>query len=271
MDRRGGRAVDLKVRVARQGRELCGRLAPVAQQTLLGPGQRHFPSALGYLSIALGGAVALPRGLRGEAGHAPRALVLRAAAGVGGRGSQGQPLPAGQRLEVVDQAVVAAAQEKQHGVPDDARAARGAQLADMPAPPAQRGGRLLEGAAQDPGQEEGHLRTRTTAASCGASSPTASGSKGLCGGSGQRPQAARAPSSTPSWPAAEDAAPQAGSPLWPTRGLLRPADGPPRLRAPQRRAGGGLRLRVAADPVDGRAGVLPRPPAARARSADTLP
>ena len=30
-------------------------------------------------------------------------------------------------------------------------------------------------------------------------------------------------------------------------------------RAPQRRAGGGLRLRVAADPVDGRAGVLPRP------------
>ena len=33
--------------------------------------------------------------------------------------------------------------------------------------------------------------------------------------------------------------------------------------APQRRAGGGLRLRVAADPVDGRAGVLPRPPAAR--------
>ena len=53
-------------------------------------------------------------------------------------------------------------------------------------------------------------------------------------------------------------------------GLLWPADGPPRglrrhrgLRAPQRRAGGGLRLRVAANPVDGRAGVLPRPPAAR--------
>ena len=60
----------------------------------------------------------LPGGLLGEAGHAPRALVLHAAAGVGGRGSQGQPLPAGQRLEVVDQAVVAA-QEKQHGVPDD--------------------------------------------------------------------------------------------------------------------------------------------------------
>ena len=65
---------------------------------------------------------------RGEAGHAPRALVLHAAAGVGGRGSQGQP---GQRLEVVDQAVVAAVQEKQHGVPDDARAARGALLADV--------------------------------------------------------------------------------------------------------------------------------------------
>ena len=31
------------------------------------------------------------------------------------------------------------------------------QLADMPAPPPQRGGRLLEGAARDPGQEEGHL------------------------------------------------------------------------------------------------------------------
>ena len=62
--------------------------------------------------------MALPGGLLGEAGHAPRALVLRAAAGVGGRGSQGQPLPAGQRLEVVDQAVVAAAQEKQHGVPE---------------------------------------------------------------------------------------------------------------------------------------------------------
>ena len=37
-------------------------------------------------------------------------------------------LPAGQRLEVVDQAVVPAVQEKQHGVPDDARAARGALL-----------------------------------------------------------------------------------------------------------------------------------------------
>ena len=47
VDRRGGRAVDLEVRVARQGRELCGGLAPVAQQALLGPGQRHFPSALG--------------------------------------------------------------------------------------------------------------------------------------------------------------------------------------------------------------------------------
>ena len=67
----------------------------------------------------------LPGGLRGEAGHAPRALVLRAAAGVGGRSSQGQPLPAGQRLEVVDQAVVAAAQEKQHD------RARGALLEDV--------------------------------------------------------------------------------------------------------------------------------------------
>ena len=71
----------------------------------------------------------LPRGLFGEAGHAPRALVLHAAAGVGGRGSQGQPPPAGQRLEVVDQAVVAAVQEKQHGLPDGA--ARGALLEDV--------------------------------------------------------------------------------------------------------------------------------------------
>ena len=56
----GRRAVDLEVRVARQGRELCGGLAPVAQQALLGPGQRHFSSALGHLSIAQGGAVPLP-------------------------------------------------------------------------------------------------------------------------------------------------------------------------------------------------------------------
>ena len=34
-------------------------------------------------------------------------------------------------LEVVDQAVVAAVQEKQHGVPDDASAARGALLEDV--------------------------------------------------------------------------------------------------------------------------------------------
>ena len=113
----------------------------------------------------------------------------------------------------------------------------------------------------------GTLRTRTTAASCGASSPTASGSRGSPGRSGKRPRAARAPSSTPSWPAAEDAAPRAGSPLWPTRGWTSQACRQLRrhrgLRAPQRRAGGGLRLRVAADPVDGRAGVLPRPPAQR--------
>ena len=68
--------------------------------------------------------MALPGGLRGEAGHAPRALVLLAAAAV-------QPLSAGQRLEVVDQAEVAAVQEKQHGVLDDVRAARGALLEDV--------------------------------------------------------------------------------------------------------------------------------------------
>ena len=45
VDRRGGRAVDLEVRVARQGRELCGGLAPVAQQALFGPGQRHLQCA----------------------------------------------------------------------------------------------------------------------------------------------------------------------------------------------------------------------------------
>ena len=44
-------------------------------------------------------------------------------------GSQGQP--ADQRVEVVDQAVVAAVQEKQHSVPDDACAARGALLEDV--------------------------------------------------------------------------------------------------------------------------------------------
>ena len=35
------------------------------------------------------------------------------------------------RLEVVDQAVVAAVQKKQHGAPDDVRAARGALLEDV--------------------------------------------------------------------------------------------------------------------------------------------
>ena len=49
VDRRGGRAVDLEVRVARQGSELCGGLAPVAQLALLAPGRR-FPS--GHLLIA---------------------------------------------------------------------------------------------------------------------------------------------------------------------------------------------------------------------------
>ena len=51
-------------------------------------------------------------------------LEVRHRALAHGRGSQGQPLPAGQRLEVV-------AQEKQHGVPDDARAAQGALLEDV--------------------------------------------------------------------------------------------------------------------------------------------
>ena len=59
----------------------------------------------------------LPQVLLSEAGHASRALVLLAASGVGGRGSQGQPLSAGQRLEVVDKAVVAAVQEKQRTTP----------------------------------------------------------------------------------------------------------------------------------------------------------
>ena len=39
--RRSG-AADLEVRVARQGRELCGGLAPVAQQALLGVGSGTF-------------------------------------------------------------------------------------------------------------------------------------------------------------------------------------------------------------------------------------
>ena len=38
---------------------------------------RHFPSALGHLSIALGGAAPLPGGLLGEAGHAPRATLAK--------------------------------------------------------------------------------------------------------------------------------------------------------------------------------------------------
>ena len=55
----------------------------------------------------------------------------------------------------------------------------------------------------------GTLRTRITAASCGASSRTAWGSTSSTSSSGQGPRAARAPSSTPSWPAAEDRAPRA--------------------------------------------------------------
>ena len=102
VDRRGGRAVDLKVRVARQGRELCGGLTPVAQQA----GSGTFRVRL-WLSLD-------STGRRGAAARRP-SWQSGPAAGVGGRGSQGQPLPAGhgQRLEVVDQAVVAAVQEKQ--------------------------------------------------------------------------------------------------------------------------------------------------------------
>ena len=80
-------------------------------------------SKCAYLSIALGGAVAM---LLGEAGHAPRALVLLAASGVGGVAPRVSP-----RLLANAWAVVAAVQEKQHGVPDDARAARGALLEDV--------------------------------------------------------------------------------------------------------------------------------------------
>ena len=82
------------------GRACCRPRGPRSTSGARALRRPCLPSALGYLSIALGGAVPLPRGLLGEAGHAPRALVLHAAGGVGGRGSQGQPLSAGQRLEV---------------------------------------------------------------------------------------------------------------------------------------------------------------------------
>ena len=55
VDRRGGRAVDLEVRVARQGSELCGGLAPVAQQALLGRGQEQHC----YDSVLAGKAVSV--------------------------------------------------------------------------------------------------------------------------------------------------------------------------------------------------------------------
>ena len=53
------------------------------------------------------------------------------------------------------------------------------------APAAQRGGRLLQEPCPTPWRRT--FRTRTTAASCGASSPTASGSRGSPGRSGRGP------------------------------------------------------------------------------------
>ena len=90
-------------------------------------------------------------------------------------------------------------------------AAPSQQLADMPAPPPPTRREAAGRSCPRPWprrRPSGILRTRTTAASCGASSHTASGSRGSPGDSGQTPQAARAPSSTPSWPAASDAAPR---------------------------------------------------------------
>ena len=70
------------------------------------------------------------------------------------------------------------------------------QLADMPAPPREAAGRSCP-RPWPRRRPSGTLGTRTTAASCGASSPAASESKGSTSASGQGPQAARAPSSTP--------------------------------------------------------------------------
>ena len=122
-----GRAVDLQVRVARQGRELCGGLAPVAQQALLGPTQRRFPSA--RLSLDSTDWVARWR--------CHKAFLAKRAMHLGHLYSMQPPVLVGVAPRVspclltsVDQAVVAAVQEKQHGVPDDAHAARGALLED---------------------------------------------------------------------------------------------------------------------------------------------
>ena len=125
--RRGGRAVDLQVRIAHQRGELGRGLGLVPQQVLalFRIRQRHLPGALGHLSVAPAAAVALPRGLLREARHALRALVLLAAAAVARRGAQGHPLPAGQRLEVVDQREVALVQQQQRRVLGGALVGRG--------------------------------------------------------------------------------------------------------------------------------------------------
>ena len=52
VDRQGGRAVDLEVRVARQGRELCGGLAPVAQQAALSECARLSLDSTGWRGAA---------------------------------------------------------------------------------------------------------------------------------------------------------------------------------------------------------------------------
>ena len=76
------------------------------------------------------------------------------------------------------------------------------------------------------------------------------------------PRAGRPPRAAPPGLAARSGRRGGGPP----RGLRRHRG----LRALQRRAGGGLRLRVAADPVDGRTGVLPRPQALASRQGLTL-
>ena len=131
--RRGGRAVDLQVRIAHQRGELGRGLGLVPQQvlTLLRIRQRHLPGALGHLSVALAAAVALPGGLLREARHALRALVLLAAAAVARRGAQGHPLPSGQRLEVVDQREVALVEQQQRRVLGGALVGRGPLLQDV--------------------------------------------------------------------------------------------------------------------------------------------
>ena len=79
-------------------------------------------------ATALGGAVPLPGGLLGKAGHG-HLCSMQPPVFLGVAPKVSPCLPAS--LEFVDQAVVAAVQEKQHGVLDDARAARGALLEDV--------------------------------------------------------------------------------------------------------------------------------------------